>query len=89
MNSRIALAWFFALVAFLTALAVVVTKHDSRRLFVELQALEQERDLLSMEWNQLQLEQSAWSTQSRIETAARSRLEMQLPPGDAFQVIAQ
>lgn len=89
MTTRIAVAWLLALVAFLTALAVVVTKHDSRRLFVELQALEHERDLLNVEWNQLQLEESAWSTQARIETAARRRLEMQLPAGDAFKVIAQ
>ncbi len=89
MKSRIAMAWFLALVAFLTALAVVVTKHDSRRLFVELQALEQERDLLNEEWNQLQLEESAWSTQAHIETAARQRLGMRLPPGDAYKVIVQ
>lgn len=89
MNTRIAVAWFFAILAFLTALAVVVTKHDSRRLFVELQALEHQRDRLNVEWNQLQLEESAWSTQARIETAARKRLEMRLPPEDAFKVIVQ
>ncbi|MDZ7750787.1 MAG: cell division protein FtsL [Gammaproteobacteria bacterium] len=89
MNTRIAVAWLFAVVAFLTALAVVVTKHDSRRLFVELQTLEDDRDVLNVEWNQLQLEESAWSTQARIETAARRRLDMQLPPGDAFKVIVQ
>ena len=89
MNPRIVAAWLFAILAFLTALAVVVVKHDSRKLFVELQALEQERDRLNVEWSQLQLEEGAWSSHARIEPLARERLNMHVPaPGD-LKVIVQ
>src|SRR5690606_38794255 len=45
---------------------------------VELQKLEAERDALAVEWGQLQLEQSAWSTHARIEQVARKELNMTL-----------
>ena len=48
----------FAVVCVLSALAVVYTKHESRRLFVELEQLTHERDELNIEWGQLQIEQS-------------------------------
>lgn len=89
MNMRLVAAWFFAVVAFLTALAVVVSKHESRKHFVELQTLERERDRLNVEWNQLQLEEGAWSTQARIETVARRQLDMHVPAAGEFKVIVQ
>lgn len=59
-----------------SALAVVYAKHQSRKLFVELNQLEQARDAMNIEWGQLQLEQSTWSTHARIEKTARTRLNM-------------
>lgn len=59
-----------------SALAVVYAKHQNRKLFVELNQLMQARDAMDIEWGQLQLEQSTWSTHARIETAARKRLNM-------------
>jgi len=63
----------------LSAVAVVYSKHQSRKLFVELQALYQQIDELDIEWGRLQLEQSTWSSHGRIEEIARKKLNMTLP----------
>ena len=60
----------------LSALAVVYSKHQSRKLFVELNSLQKMRDAMDVEWGQLQLEQSAWATSGRIEKLAREKLNM-------------
>jgi len=62
-----------------TALGVVYAKFESRKLFVELQSLHQERDAMNVEWGQLQLEQSTWATHGRIEQVARKELDMRMP----------
>ncbi len=62
-----------------SAILLVYSKHESRKLFVELQQLKHEVDALNTEWSQLQLEQSAWSGHGRIERVARKRLTMVMP----------
>lgn len=62
-----------------SAVGVIYSKHKSRRLFIELQDLQQQRDQLNTEWGRLQLEQGAWATHGRIERIARERLEMRMP----------
>ena len=52
----------FAVVCVLSAIALIYTKHESRKLFVELESLTQQRDELNIEWGQLQIEQSTWAT---------------------------
>ncbi len=64
------------LLVLLSALAVVYSKHQSRKLFVELNSLQKTRDAMEVEWGQLQLEQSTWATSGRIEKLARQRLQM-------------
>lgn len=59
-----------------SALGVVYSTHYSRKLFVELTELKKTRDNLNVEWGQLQLEQSTWGTQGRIEDLARKKLNM-------------
>lgn len=78
-----------ALVAavFVSAVQVVVTRHESRRLFVELQALERARDGLNEEWGRLQLEQSTWGTHGRVESLARSKLGMTMPTAEALILV--
>ena len=61
-----------------SALGVVYAKHQSRKLFVELEALKTSRDNLNIEWGQLQLEQSTWATPNRVESIASSQLGMQV-----------
>lgn len=62
-----------------SAILLIYSKHQSRKLFVELQQLKADVDALNTEWSQLQLEQSAWSGHGRIERIARQRLSMVTP----------
>jgi cell division protein FtsL len=72
-----------------SALGVVWTKHQARSLFIELQGLTGERDALDIEWGQLKLEQSAWSTHGRVEQTARVGLQMVIPRPNEVQILAQ
>jgi cell division protein FtsL len=62
-----------------SAVLLIYSKHQSRKLFVELQQLRRQVDDLNTEWSQLQLEQSAWSGHGRIERVARKQLSMVMP----------
>jgi cell division protein FtsL len=73
------LVMVFALVCVLSAMALVYTKHESRKLFVELESLTHARDDLNIEWGQLQIEQSTWATHSRIEQVATDDLSLVRP----------
>jgi cell division protein FtsL len=81
------LVFVFALVCVLSAIALVYTKHEARRLFVELERLTQERDELNIEWGQLQIEQSTWSQHARIEQVARDDLALVRPAATEVFVI--
>ncbi|MGE0384855.1 MAG: cell division protein FtsL [Gammaproteobacteria bacterium] len=84
-----ATALVLALAALLSALQLVIARHDSRRLFVELQGLESQRDGLNEEWTRLQLEDATWGTHGRVEDIARSRLAMVRPGGSQVVLISQ
>lgn len=77
----------FTIVCVVTALAIVYTKHESRKVFVELEQLARERDELNIEWGQLQIEQSTWATHGRIEQVATEDLELIRPPASEIYVI--
>ena len=77
----------FAAVCVISALAIVYTKHESRRLFVELETLTTERDQLNIEWGQLQIEQSTWATHARIEQVAADELALMRPKAAEIYVI--
>jgi len=77
------------LLVMVSAIAIVLSQHNSRGLVTELQGLYQERDTLDTEWGQLLLEQSTWATPSRIESFAGNKLGMQVPAHDNFVVISQ
>ena len=83
------LALVFACAAFcvVTAMALVYTKHESRKLFVELETLTDERDELNIEWGQLQIEQSTWATHARIERLATEELSLTRPVATEIFVI--
>ena len=83
------LAFVFALVCVVGALALIYTKHESRKLFVELEALTSERDQLNIEWGQLQIEQSTWATHARIEQVAKEELQLMRPETTEIFVIEQ
>lgn len=73
------LMFVVAAVCVVSAMALVYTKHESRKLFVELEALTDERDELNIEWGQLQIEQSTWATHARIEQVATDELHLVRP----------
>jgi cell division protein FtsL len=75
--------------ALLSAAGAIYLKHRSRELFVELERANARRDNLEIEWSQLQLEQSAWSTHAFVERIAGARLRMQTPPPQEIQVVSQ
>lgn len=70
------------LAAVLSAILVVVVKHESRKLFVELQGLERVRDELNVNWGRLKLESGYLAAHDRIRSVAQSHLGMDRPdPG--------
>jgi cell division protein FtsL len=82
-----ALVLVFAAVCVLSAIALVYTKHEARKLFVELETLTHERDELNIEWGQLQIEQSTWATHGRIEQVAADQLSLIRPqPNEIFVI---
>jgi len=83
------LLFVFAVVCVVSAMAIVYTKHESRKLFVELEELTRERDALNIEWGQLQIEQSTWATHARIEQVATDKLELMRPTATDIFVIEQ
>jgi len=81
------LVFVFAIVCVLSAMALVYTKHESRKLFVELEQLTQTRDDLNIEWGQLQIEQSTWAQHARIEQVATEDLALVRPEATEIFVI--
>ncbi len=71
-----------------SAATAVYLKHRSREMFVELERLDTRRDNLDIEWGQLQLEQSAWSTHAFVERVASAKLHMAMPPPKEIEIIA-
>jgi cell division protein FtsL len=71
-----------------SAAGAIYSKHRARELFVELERLNGRRDNLQIEWGQLQLEQSAWSTHAFVERVASTKLHMAMPPPKEIEIIA-
>ncbi len=71
-----------------SAIGIVLARHQSRKQFVELQALERQRDAMNDEWGQLLLQQATSGTHVRVESLARHKLGMTVPPSDAVILVA-
>ncbi|MGQ0657039.1 MAG: cell division protein FtsL [Chromatiales bacterium] len=87
--SRLLLFVTLAILAMTSALGVVVSRHQARKLFVELQQLERERDQMNEEWGQLQLEQATWGTHARVEEIAHAKLKMIPPQPKSVVMVSQ
>jgi cell division protein FtsL len=70
-----------------SAIALAHSRHESRRLFIELTRLERERDEINIDFGRLQLERATWVDANRIEKIARGDLGMGFPAPTATQVI--
>ena len=71
-----------------SAAGAIYSKHRARELFVTLERMNRQRDTLEIEWGQLQLEQSAWSTHAFVERVASAKLHMQSPPPAQIELIS-
>jgi cell division protein FtsL len=69
------------------ALSLVSSRHQARKLFVELEHEQKQTQAYDVEFGQLQLEQSTWAAPGRIDKVAREQLRMQLPGPGRIQVI--
>ena len=70
-----------------SSLGVVYSKQEARNRFNDLQRLTRERDELDIEWGQLQLEQSTWATNGRVESVARDDLHMVIPQATDLRIV--
>jgi cell division protein FtsL len=85
---KILFQFVLAVAVMASAVMVVVSQHEGRRLFVQLQELESTRDDQNEEWGRLQLEQSTWATDDRIEQLARVNLNMHEPAAGSLVLLA-
>ena len=69
------------------ALAVVTSQHRARKLFIDLESEQSAAKHLEEEFTQLQLEQSTWATNKRIEAVAAKSLGMRLPDPSTTVVV--
>ena len=69
------------------ALSLVTSRHQARRLYVELERERSQARQFDVEFGQLSLEQSTWAMPARVEKIARESLHMQLPAPSRVQVI--
>jgi len=77
--------WMLALGS---AAGAIYSKHRARELFIALERLNNQRDNLEVEWGQLQLEQSAWSTHAFVERVASTKLKMATPPPKDIELVS-
>lgn len=70
-----------------SALAVIYSSYEYRRLFHQHQTLVREQDGYRIEWGQLLLEQSAWGSNSRVEKLASDKMEMRAPDPQEIRLI--
>jgi cell division protein FtsL len=61
------------------ALSVITSQHHARKLFNDLDAEQAAAKKLDEEFTQLQLEQSTWATNRRVESVAQRQLGMRAP----------
>jgi cell division protein FtsL len=69
------------------AVSLVTSRHQARKVFVELEREQAQSRAYDVEYGQLQLEQSTWATPGRVENVAREQLRMQAPGPGRIQVI--
>jgi cell division protein FtsL len=84
--TRLNLILYFALM--FSALGLVNSQHQARKLYIELEHGSQAALQFEQEYGQLQLEQSTWAMHSRVESIATQQLQMQAPDVKRVQVVS-
>jgi cell division protein FtsL len=65
-----------------SALAVIISKYQSRLVFIEIQKQEKMLDDYEVEWGQLQLELTMLTEENRVERVAKEQLKLRMPQRD-------
>lgn len=78
---------FLGAIAIVSAILVVVVRHQNRLEFLQVRAAEELRDRLNDEWGRLQLERATWARHNLVEEAARKELGMVTPDPSEIVVI--
>ncbi len=86
-QTHVAITLVLVLVLIASAIGVVISAHENRRLFNSLSELHTQRDDYQREWSQLLLEQSALSAHSRIERIAGEQLGMVVPGRNSIVLV--
>lgn len=76
------------LIVIACALSVVTSQHRARKFFMELERKQERTRQLTVEWGQLQLEQSTWAMRARVEKIATKQLLMKVPDASKIKVIS-
>ena len=71
----------------LCALSLITSRHQGRKLFVELEREQAKARSYETEYGQLQLEQSTWAMPVRVEKIAREQMRMQIPGPGRIEVV--
>jgi cell division protein FtsL len=69
------------------ALSLVTSRHEARRLTVELEREQSRARQFDVEYGQLSLEQSTWAMPARVDKIARESLRMQLPAASRVEIV--
>jgi len=72
-------------VVLLTTFGIVTVTYHTRRQFAQLENARSEQRVLLEDWGKLLLEESAFSSPSRVERIAREQLGMILPSADSIR----
>jgi cell division protein FtsL len=78
---------FLLLVLVGCALSLITSRHQARKLFVELEREQAVLRAYETEYARLQFEQATWGLPVRVEKIARDRLHMQPPPPGRIEVV--
>ena len=70
---------FLAICVFVSALALVTKREETRNFSKQLEKVESQRRALKQDWARLILRQSNLASHSRVEQVARDALGMKLP----------
>lgn len=79
---------FLVLLIMVSALAVVTARHEARKLFLELQRVQEAGRNLEVEWERLLLKQASWAMYHKVEAIASQRLGMNNPDASRIRVLS-
>lgn len=63
----------------ISALSVIISKYQSRLVFIEIQRQETKLNNYEVEWGQLQLELTTLTEENRVERVAKDQLKLRIP----------